>query len=76
MAGMYVLHEKEPLKPPEHTSEHVKSQNFLGACTQTPLKQSMYLCWVPTILLAALPTSPKSHLSTVSLPDNCVMIPF
>ena len=29
--------EKEPQKSPEHTSEHVKSQNFLGVCPQTPL---------------------------------------
>ena len=29
-------HEKEPQEPPEHTSEHVKSQNFLGVCPQTP----------------------------------------
>ena len=28
--------EKEPQKPPEHTSEHVISQNFLGVCPQTP----------------------------------------
>ena len=26
------MHEKEPKKPPEHTSEHVKSQDLLGAC--------------------------------------------
>ena len=58
---MYILHEKKPQKPPEHTSEHVKSQNFLGACPQTPLKQSiayrphfLYLPWAPTIVLAAL----------------------
>ena len=35
------MHKKEPQKPPEHTSEHVKSQNFLGACPQPPLTQSM-----------------------------------
>ena len=49
------MREKEPQKPPEHTSEHVKSQNFLG---QTPLTQYgphfLYLPWAPTILSAAL----------------------
>ena len=33
--------EMEPQKPPEHTSEHVKSQNFLGVCPQPPLTQSI-----------------------------------
>ena len=55
------MYEKEPQKPPEHTSEHIKSQNFLGACPQTPLTQSilwgpfLYLPWAPPILSAALP---------------------
>ena len=35
------MHDEEPQEPPEHTSEHVKSQNFLGACPQTPLVQSI-----------------------------------
>ena len=35
------MHKKEPQKPPEHASEHVKPQNFLGACPQTPLAQSI-----------------------------------
>ena len=35
------MHKKEPQKPPEHASEHVKPQNFLGACPQTPLSQSI-----------------------------------
>ena len=43
------MREKEPQKPPEHTLEHVKSQNFLGACLQTPLTQYgphfLYLPW-------------------------------
>ena len=30
------MHEKEPQESPEHTSENVKSQNFLGVCPQTP----------------------------------------
>ena len=34
---VYMYYEKEPQELPEHTSEHVKSQNFLGAYPQTPL---------------------------------------
>ena len=49
---------EKPEKLSEHTSEHVKSQNFLGACPQTPLTQDgfhfLYLPWAPTILSAAL----------------------
>ena len=57
------MHDEEPQEPPEHTSEHVKSQNFLGACPQTPLVQSIlrgstfffyYLPWAPPILSAAM----------------------
>ena len=51
------MHEKEHQEPPEHTSEHVKSQNFLGACPQRPLTQSilwglnfLYLPWGPNPL--------------------------
>ena len=36
---MYCVHARK--RAPEHTSEHVKSQNFLGACHQTPLTQSI-----------------------------------
>ena len=43
VTGMYIctvwtvcMSEKEPQKPPEHTSEQVKSQNFLGACAPDP----------------------------------------
>ena len=49
--------EKEPQEPPEHTSEHAKSQNFLGACPQTPHFMGphfSYLPWAPQILSAAL----------------------
>ena len=35
------MHEKDPHEPPEHTSEHVKSQNFLGAFPKTPVTQSI-----------------------------------
>ena len=54
------MHEKEPQEPPEHTSEHVKSQNFLGACPQTPRinpfcgAHFLHLPWAPPILSAAL----------------------
>ena len=34
------MHEKEP-PPPQNTSEHVKSQHFLGSCPQTPFTQSI-----------------------------------
>ena len=60
---MYVLYawtKKEPQKPPEHTSEDVKPQNFLGACPQTPSHnlyyglRFLYLPWAPPILSAAL----------------------
>ena len=37
-----VLHDKEPQEPPEHTSEHVKSQNFLGACPQILFAQFIF----------------------------------
>ena len=30
------MRKKEPQEPPEHTSEHVKSQNFMGAHPQIP----------------------------------------
>ena len=47
------MHEKEPQKPPEHTSEHVKSQHFLAACPQPPLTQS--ILWGPTFVFALGP---------------------
>ena len=56
--------EKEPEKPSEHTSEHVKSS---GGMPPDPLTQYgphfLYLSWAPTILLAALP------LGTFLTPD-------
>ena len=61
---MYVLYactKTEPQKLPEHTSEHVKAQNFQGACPQTPSHnlcygpRILYLPWAPPILSAALP---------------------
>ena len=50
------MHKKEPQKPPEHTSDHVKSPNFLSACPQTPSQNLyygpcfLYLPWAPLIL--------------------------
>jgi len=41
------MHKKEPQEPPEHTSEHVKSQTFLGAC---PLVVFAILPWPPNPL--------------------------
>ena len=62
---MYVLymHKKEPKKPPEYASEHVKLKNFLGACPQTPLAQS--ILWAPLFVFALGP----SHL--LGGPDSC-----
>ena len=57
---LYACMKKEAQKSPEHTSEHVNSQKFLGAYPQTPITQSilwahfLYLPWTP-ILLAAGP---------------------
>ena len=45
-------------KPPEHTSEHVKSQNFLGACPQIPITQS--ILWAPLFVFALDPYHPVS----------------
>ena len=50
------MHKKEPQKPPEHASEHVKPQNFLGACPQTPLAQS--ILWAPLFVFALGPSHP------------------
>ena len=62
LAGIHVctvcMHKKEPQKPPEHASEHVKPQNFLGACPQTPLAQSML--WAPLFVFALGPSHPLS----------------
>ena len=70
---MYVLYactKTEPQKLPEHTSEHVKAQNFLGACPQTPSynlcygPRILYLPWAPPILSAALFIADTSCLKT------------
>jgi len=50
------MHKKESQKPPEHTSEHVKSKNFLGACPQTPLTQ--FILWAPLFAFALGPSNP------------------
>ena len=47
------MHEKEPQEPPEHTSEYVKSQNFLGRAPRPPSHNPfvgphfLYLPWAP-----------------------------
>jgi len=55
------MREKEPQKPPEHTSEHVKSQNFSGASSQTPLAQS--IVWAPLFVFALGPHNPLGSLA-------------
>jgi len=50
------MHKEEPQKPPEHTSEYVKPQNFLGACPQTPLTQS--ILWASLFVFALGPSHP------------------
>ena len=69
------MHERELQEPPGHTSEHVKTQNFLGAFPQTPLIQSifvgphfLYLLWAPPILSAAL-----HSLHTQSYSQNAIL---
>jgi len=44
------MHEKKPQKPPEHASEHVKSQNFLGVCP--------HKLWAPLFVFALGPLNP------------------
>ena len=51
--NMYFVHARK--RAPEHTSEYVKSQNFLGACPQTPLTQSV---WGPKFCIC--PGPPQS----------------
>ena len=63
------MHEKEPHEPPEHTSEHVKSQNFLGACPWTPVTQSI-LQTLPFVFALGSPDalgSPGCKLANKSL---------
>ena len=50
------MHKKEPQEPPEHTSDHVKSQNFLGACPQTPSHNPF--CGAPIFVFAVGPPNP------------------
>ena len=50
------MHERKTQKTPEHTSEYVKSQNFLEACPQPPLMQS--ILWVPLFIFALGPLNP------------------
>ena len=56
---MYVLYaclKRSLKKPPEHTSEHVKSQNFQGRAPRPPLTQC--LLWAPLFLFALGPHNP------------------
>ena len=52
------MHKKEPQKLPEHTSEHVKYQNFLEPCPQTLLTQP--ILWAPRFLFALGLSKPLS----------------
>ena len=52
------MHEKGPQEPPEHTSEHVKYQTFLGVCPQTLLTHPF--CGAP-VFIFALPPSQSSQ---------------
>ena len=54
---MYCAHaRKRASEAPEHTSEHVKSQNFFGACPQTPSHNPF--CGPPIFLFALGPPNP------------------
>ena len=65
------MHKKEPQEPPEHTSEDVKLQNFLEACPQTPLTQSVL--WGPTFCIyPAPPPIPLCGPGSTSLLLNLV----
>ena len=52
------MHKKKTQKPPEHTLEHVKPQNFLGARPQTPLAQPILRA--PLFVFALGPSHPLS----------------
>ena len=69
MYGILYACEKEPLKSPERTSEHVKSQNFLGACPRTPLIQS--IAWAPLFVFALGPHNPLGSLGGVIMLNAC-----
>ena len=64
------MHKKEPQEPPEHTSEDVKLQNFLEACPQTPLTQSVL--WDPTFCIYPAPPVPLCGPGSTSLLLNLV----
>ena len=58
---MYVLYActtKEPQKPPEHTSEHVKPPNFSGSVPPDPL-HTIYIMG-PVSVFALGPSHPLS----------------
>ena len=76
------MHEKESQEPPELTSEHVKSQNFLGACPQTPSYNSYcrapLFCTcpgLPQILSVALSGYVQTaHKQLAAILCRCVML--
>ena len=54
---MYCVHaQKRASEPPEHTSAHVKSQHFWGACPQTPSHNPF--CGAPLFVNALGPPNP------------------
>ena len=63
-----VHHKKEPKKPPEHTSEHVKSQHFLGACPKTHLAQS--ILQPPTFCLCPGPGPDYNNHTVTEFQNN------
>ena len=72
------MHKKEPQELPEHTSEHVKSQNFLEACPPDPPHtihfvglHLLYLPWAPSILSAALDNRALLFMLRSLLPGLC-----
>ena len=61
-----VMHEKEPQELPEHTWDHVKSQNFVPPDPPHTIHfvrpHFLYLPWAPPILSAALGVSMEARL--------------
>ena len=79
------IYEKEPHKPPEHTSEHVKSQNFPGHAPRPPSynlvygPHFLYLPWVSLILSVVLVTITHPWLKLIPngrVHGNSAIIPL
>ena len=62
------MHKKEPQKPPEHNSEHVKPQHFLEVCAQTT-PYTIYI--MPPILSAALDAAIAATESNLLVDSTC-----